>query len=136
VKDLNLSHLVKFTGLIPQAETLTYYNQADIFCFPSIREFGGAVVLEAMASGLPCIVVNNGGIGEYVTEETGFKIEPVSREFLIREVANKLEILIKDENLRLNMSSNAINRAKEFVWSNKAEQILNIYNTICKNYNE
>jgi glycosyltransferase involved in cell wall biosynthesis len=89
-----------------------------------------------MASGLPCIVVNNGGIGEYVTEETGFKIEPVSREFLIREVANKLEILIKDENLRLNMSSNAINRAKEFVWSNKAEQILNIYNTICKNYNE
>jgi glycosyltransferase involved in cell wall biosynthesis len=136
VKDLNLNHLVKFTGLIPQAETLTYYNQADIFCFPSIREFGGAVVLEAMASGLPCIVANNGGIGEYVTEETGFKIEPTSKDYLIQEVTDKIKLLVTDENLRLNMSSNAINRAKEFVWSNKAEQILNIYNTICKNYNE
>ncbi|MBL1211621.1 glycosyltransferase family 4 protein [Geminocystis sp. GBBB08] len=127
VKDLNLSHLVKFTGLIPQAETLTYYNQADIFCFPSIREFGGAVVLEAMASGLPCIVVNNGGIGEYVTEETGFKIEPTSKNYLIQEVTDKIKLLVTDENLRLNMSANAIERAKEFVWKNKAQKILTIY---------
>ena len=64
------------------------FSKSDIFCFPSIREFGGAVVLEAMACGLPCIVVNNGGIGEYVTDETGFKIEPISRDYIIKELYN------------------------------------------------
>ncbi len=82
VKELNLGEIVSFAGWVNQQETLDYYRKADIFCFPSVREFGGAVVLEAMACGLPCIVANNGGIGEYVTEETGFKIEPNSREYL------------------------------------------------------
>ncbi len=79
VKELNLAEIVSFTGWVNQSETLGYYRKADIFCFPSIREFGGAVVIEAMACGLPCIVTNNGGIGEYVNEETGFKIEPISK---------------------------------------------------------
>lgn len=60
VKNLGLEKVVSFTGWIKQEETVEYYKQADIFCFPSIREFGGAVVLEAMACGLPCIVANNG----------------------------------------------------------------------------
>jgi len=42
-----------------------------------------------MACGLPCIVANNGGIGEYVTEETGFKIEPNSRGYLTQELTKK-----------------------------------------------
>ena len=83
VQDLHLGDQVKFTGWIPQQETVNYYREADVFCFPSIREFGGAVVMEAMACGLPCIVVDYGGIGEYVTEEAGFKIEPRSREYLV-----------------------------------------------------
>jgi glycosyltransferase involved in cell wall biosynthesis len=83
-----------------------------------------------MASGLPCIVVNNGGIGEYVTEETGFKIEPTSKDYLIQEVTDKIKLLVTDENLRLNMSANAIDRAKEFVWKNKAQKILTIYENL------
>lgn len=59
---LKLNNVIKFIGKIPQKETLNYYRQADVFCFPSIRESGGTVVLEAMACGLPCIIANNGGI--------------------------------------------------------------------------
>ena len=73
-------------GWVEQTETAAYYQQADVFCFPSVREFGGAVVLEAMACGLPCIVVNYGGIGEYVTTETGFKLDPVSRSQLVADM--------------------------------------------------
>jgi glycosyltransferase involved in cell wall biosynthesis len=124
---LKLENLVKFAGWVNHQDVLKYYQEADVFCFPSIREFGGAVVLEAMACGLPCIVANNGGIGEYVTEATGFKIEPLSREYLIEELKNKIEILLKDPELRQNMSAQSIERVREFTWEQKAKKIIEIY---------
>jgi len=127
VRRLNLENIVTLTGWVKQEETLEYYKNADVFCFPSIREFGGAVVLEAMACGLPCIVANNGGIGEYVTEETGFKIEPVSREYLTQQLTQKIKILVEHETLRNNMSNQAIERVREFAWDNKAKKIVEIY---------
>ena len=127
VKELNLTEIVSFAGWVNQSETLDYYRKADIFCFPSIREFGGAVVIEAMACGLPCIVANNGGIGEYVNEETGFKIEPISREYLTQELTNKIKMLVEDDKLRESMSAKAIERAKDFEWENKARKIVEIY---------
>lgn len=127
VRDLNLQEIVKFVGWVRQHETYDYYSRSDIFCFPSVREFGGAVVMEAMACGLPCIVVNNGGIAEYVTDRTGFKIEPISRDYVIREMASKIQILVEDKELRARMSDNAIARAKEFEWGAKAKQIVEIY---------
>lgn len=136
VQKLGLSERIKFTGRIPQAETLNYYRQADIFCFPSIREFGGAVVLEAMACGLPCVVANNGGIGEYVTEETGFKIEPLSREYLTQELTDKIKILVEDDKLREDMSAKAVERAREFIWENKAVKIVELYEEIIKHKNQ
>jgi glycosyltransferase involved in cell wall biosynthesis len=133
VNELNLSEIIKFTGWVHQEETRLYYQKADIFCFPSIREFGGAVVLEAMACGLPCIVANNGGIGEYVTEETGFKIEPISREYLTYELSKKIKTLVEDEELRIKMSAKSIERVKEFTWENKAEKIVEIYDSMINN---
>jgi len=127
VKELNLAEIVSFAGWVNQSETLDYYRKADIFCFPSVREFGGAVVIEAMACGLPCIVANNGGIGEYVNEETGFKIEPISREYLTQELTSKIKMLVEDDKLRESMSAKAIERAKEFEWENKATKIVEIY---------
>ncbi|MGB3533817.1 MAG: glycosyltransferase family 4 protein [Microcoleaceae cyanobacterium] len=127
VQRFKLDRIVTFTGWVEQKDTLNYYRQADIFCFPSIREFGGAVVLEAMACGLPSIVVNYGGIGEYVTEKTGFKIEPISRNYLTQELTDKIELLAENENLRQQMSEKAIERVQEFTWENKAQKIVELY---------
>jgi len=127
VKELNLGEIVRFSGWVNQQETLDYYRKADIFCFPSIREFGGAVVMQAMACGLPCIVANNGGIGEYVNEETGFKIEPISREYLTQELTSKIKLLVEDDRLRETMSTKASEKAREFAWENKARKIVEIY---------
>ena len=127
---LNLSHIVNFTGWVDQIDTLKYYRDSDIFCFPSIREFGGAVVLEAMASGLPCIVVNNGGIGEYVTEATGFRIDPSSREFVIQELTRCIEKLVQEPKLRTSMARKSVQRAKVFTWDVKAREIVNLYHRI------
>jgi glycosyltransferase involved in cell wall biosynthesis len=127
VKDLNLAEIVSFAGWVNQSETLDYYRKADIFFFPSIRELGGAVVIEAMACGLPCIVANNGSIGEYVNEETGFNIAPISKEYLTQELTSKIKMLVEDDKLRESMSAKAIERSTEFEWENKARKIVEIY---------
>ncbi|MEG3985186.1 MULTISPECIES: glycosyltransferase [unclassified Microcoleus] len=85
------------------------------------------MVMEAMAYGLPCIVANNGDIGEYVNEETGFKIEPISREYLTQELTSKIKMLVEDARLRESMSAKAMEKAREFAWENKALKIVEIY---------
>lgn len=130
VDQLGLGDLVTFTGNVRQKETLNYYRNSDVFCFPSVREFGGAVVLEAMANALPCIVVNNGGIGEYVTKDTGFKVEPTSRDFVVQELAVCIEKMVEDQTMRTNMSYESIRRAKEFTWNVKTQKIVDIYSKI------
>ncbi|MBD2088934.1 glycosyltransferase family 4 protein [Microcoleus sp. FACHB-1515] len=130
VNALNLSDRIHFTGWVQQQETLDYYRTSDVFCFPSIREFGGAVVIEAMASGLPCIVVNNGGIGEYVTEKTGFKIEPVSRSHVVEDLKKHITMLIENPALRQQMAVHAIDRAKAFTWETKVKEIVAMYGKI------
>jgi glycosyltransferase involved in cell wall biosynthesis len=127
VKELNLDSIIHFAGWVDHQKTLEYYSQSDIFCFPSIREFGGAVVLEAMACGLPCIVANHGGIGEYVTESTGFRIDPISRDYLTAEMANKIQVLVEDESLRAQMSAAAVARAQDFEWEAKAKKVVAVY---------
>ena len=130
VSKLYLDKKVNFTGWIEQQATVGYYRDSDVFCFPSVREFGGAVVLEAMANGLPCIVINNGGIAEYVTEETGFKIDPVSRDFVVKELKRCITNLVQNKVLRHNMSIKAIQRARNFSGSAKASAIKNIYDIL------
>lgn len=127
---LGLSNQVRFVGWVAHQETLAYYGQSDIFCFPSIREFGGAVVLEAMACGLPCIVVNNGGIGEYVTEQTGFRVDPRSRDFIIETFAQHIQSLIEDPQLLQRMSGNASQHARQFEWSRKALYVVGEYQNL------
>lgn len=127
VKTLELAEQVTFAGWVSPDQIRTYYQESDVFCFPSIREFGGAVVMEAMAAGLPCIVANNGGIGEYVTEATGFRLEPTSREALTTELASKIEEIVLNPTLRAQMSAAAIDRAKTFTWSAKAQQVVELY---------
>jgi glycosyltransferase involved in cell wall biosynthesis len=130
VKELQIQNRVHFVGWVKQEQTIEYYSKADVFCFPSIREFGGAVVLEAMACGLPCIVANNGGIGEYVTEETGFRIEPLCKDYLIQEMTNAIHLLVEDEPLRQRMAMHSIDRAKAFEWSEKAKKMIEIYGEV------
>ncbi|MGE8942933.1 glycosyltransferase family 4 protein [Leptospira interrogans] len=130
VEKYKLDGCVRFAGWVEQSETQKYYRMSDVFCFPSVREFGGAVVLEAMANNLPCIVVDNGGIAEYVTENVGFKIEPRSREYVVSELAALLCKLAEQPKLRREMAQEAGRRALDYTWKIKAQKIVAIYKTL------
>ncbi len=124
---LGVTGQVRFVGWVNHQDLPAVYGQSDVFCFPSIREFGGAVVLEAMAAGLPCIVADYGGIGYYVAEDSGFKIAPVSKAYLSEQMAAHILTLVRDPELFDRMSSRAIERARAFDWDHKADQLIEIY---------
>lgn len=129
-RSLGLAGQVRFAGWVPQEQTPDFYRQSDLFCFPSVREFGGAVVLEAMAAGLPCIVADYGGIAEYVTEDTGFRIALDSREHLLRQMVCHIEALARNRELLAGMSVKAVARARGFTWDSKARRTVNIYENL------
>ena len=105
-----------------------YYDTADIFILPSIRECGGAVVLEAMARGLPVIATSWGGPKDYITEETGFLVEPKSRQYMVDEFSRIIDALSERPDRRYQIGLAAINRINDqFLWDKKIDNILKIY---------
>ncbi|MGH9466553.1 MAG: glycosyltransferase family 4 protein [Terriglobales bacterium] len=65
---LRLDGRVSFLGHIPQADLMSEYRNADVFCHPSRQEGFGIVLLEAMASGLPIVAARAAAIPEVVPE--------------------------------------------------------------------
>ncbi|MBP6004419.1 MAG: glycosyltransferase [Pyrinomonadaceae bacterium] len=65
-----------------------YYSNADIFVHPNPREPFGIAPLEAMASGVPTLAPNAGGILSYATNDNAWLVEPNGADFAaaVREI--------------------------------------------------
>jgi glycosyltransferase involved in cell wall biosynthesis len=83
-----LTDIVQFTGALPLPEVARHMRQADLFCLPSVRESGGAVLLESLASGVPVTAVGQGGPAARVDDEVGRTRSAAGREPLIRDLMN------------------------------------------------
>ncbi len=124
----DLTDRIEFTGAIPHDRIMDEYDRADMFLLPSIRECGGAVVLEAMARGLPVAATNWGGPADYITAETGLLIDPLSREHLVTQFALAMDNLAANPSLRKQYGTAAVARIRqEFTWEDKIDRMLNIY---------
>jgi glycosyltransferase involved in cell wall biosynthesis len=86
---------------------------------PSIYQCGGAVVLEAMATGTPVIAVAWGGPEDYLDETCGILIPPLGA---------AMKNLIDDPQLRFSLGA-AARRSVEatFCWEEKVDRIVEIY---------
>jgi len=130
-KENKLENSIRFAGWIKHEFMQGKLSEFDIFVFPSIREFGGAVVLEAMSAGLVPIVVAYGGPGEIVTPETGFLIKMGPRKNLIESFYKKLLELSGNASIIDFKRNLAAERARNlFAWSIKAAQVLKVYDWV------
>ncbi len=119
---------VEFVGWVDHTHLHERLAMSHVFGFPSIREFGGAVVAEAMASGLVPVVVDYGGPGEIVSPATGFAVPLGQRSDIIGAVRHVLEILVADPTVVSRMSARARRRVQTcFTWPVKATQTLEVY---------
>lgn len=127
----NVAAGVTFSGWVEHAKVQDRLAEADVFAFPSIREFGGGVVLEAMAVGLVPIVIDYAGPAELVTPNTGFLIPIGTRRQIIARLAGLLGELADDPARIDAKSPAALRRAHElFTWDVKARRILDVYNWV------
>ena len=95
-----LSDHVRFHGWLSQAMAADMLRNSDVMVLPSMRECGGAVVLEAMASGVPVIAAKWGGPTDYVTEDTGILIPPATPEVFVRQLSDAIFWMAKKPDAR------------------------------------
>ncbi len=90
-EQLGLSDLVKFHGSKKTEEVACFMRKSDFFVLPSIWENNPNVLLEAMASGLPIIASDVGGIPEVIRENIGVLFPPKNSDALAKIINYMLD---------------------------------------------
>ena len=111
---------LEFLGRLPRTEVASLYETADVLIFPTLSDSFGAVVLEAMAAGVPVVC------SPYCTDAVqdgvnGFVVEPRDTALMAKTIAQ----VIKDRELRGRLSLAARKRAREFTWNRHQIRLAN-----------
>ncbi|WP_242504085.1 glycosyltransferase family 4 protein [Promicromonospora panici] len=131
VRDLRLTGRVTIHGAVPHADVDGFYERADVFVFPSYREPGGAVVLEAMAHGLPLVVCDRGGPAENVSDACAVRVPVESPAQLAQDVAGAVRRLVADPGLRLRKGAAARERViAVHLWDRRIDRMADLYEDV------
>lgn len=131
VHKLGLTDRVTFHGGVTRSEVDAFYTRADIFVFPSYREPGGSVVLEAMAHGLPLVVCDRGGPGANVDDSCAIRLQAESPGQLAADCAMALRTLVENPDLRLRMgAASRVHAERNHLWQHRIERVSAIYDEI------
>jgi len=126
-----LENKVKLVGGVPRDDLICKMASSDALLFPSLRDGGGTVVIEAMSVAKPVVCLDIGGPGLHITEECGLKIKPTSSQETIQDLADALERLYLDECLRVKLGMAGHERARElYHWDRLGERLMEIYQPI------
>jgi rhamnosyl/mannosyltransferase len=122
---------VTFLPNVEQDELVAWYHAADVFALPSVArsEAFGLVQLEAHTSGTPVVSTNLTTGVPYVNEDgvTGLVVEPGD----VRALADALDRLVNDDELRVRLGSQARERALErFTLDRMIEETLQLYGDV------
>jgi glycosyltransferase involved in cell wall biosynthesis len=125
---LGIANRLVWTPWSPRSEIFARMRQSDVFLFPSLRDGGGAVVVEAMASGLPVVCLDLAGPGLHIRDEYGIKIPSGRPDAVAAELAGALGRFWCDPGMRARMGRAARARAASFYeWGRLGERLRGIY---------
>lgn len=126
VKRLDLSRKTGIYRRPSFEEIRLFYRAADVFVLPSLNEAFGMVILEAMASGVPCVVSDKGACAE-ILGKNGLIF--ASGNYV--DLAEKILRILENENLRREFSSEAYDRMlKVFSWDVAASEYEKIFSRV------
>lgn len=130
--------------MVDRKTVIELYSRAAVFCCPSIYEPFGIINLEAMACGTAVVATAVGGIKEVVVDsETGFLVpieqmrespfEPINPEKFERDLADKINQLMRDPALREKFGRAGRKRAEEkFSWTAFARKTQQLYQELLR----
>lgn len=135
IAEAKLSGTVEMLGKKTQAEVAELMRQSDVFVFPSIRELGAGVVVEAMASGLCCVAADYGGPAELLANGRGVKVAMAPREALTESFRRELETLAATPELARVYGERGRQYAlANLTWDVKAQRTIDIYRWVMAGY--
>ena len=136
------SDIIWIEEMVDRSAVIELYSHAAVFCCPSIYEPFGIINLEAMACGTAVVASAVGGIKEVVVDgETGFLVpleqmkespfDPLKPEKFSRDLAGKINQLMKDRQLREEFGEAGRKRVEEkFSWSTIAQKTKALYESL------
>ena len=126
-KELNLKN-VYFWGAVDENEVELAIADADLFVLPSAYEPYGLVLIKAMAKGVACIAINNGGPTEIIEDgKTG-----ILSDFGAGPLSKALEKLMNNDGLRRRMGNRAKFRSKRFALAGMVDAYEAVYKDLMK----
>jgi glycosyltransferase involved in cell wall biosynthesis len=130
-EELTISDKVIFAGY--QSDVALYYRLMNIFVLVSAYEAFGMVLTEAMLCKLPIVATKVGGM-KYIVDDTktGFLVQP----FDINAIAEKLNVLCLDEELRTNLGNMGFIKAmNNYTEQQYVNNLLDLYERLLLNNN-
>jgi len=111
-----------FTGKLDHTTLAVLYASSDLFLFTSVSETIGNVVLEAMASGLPCVIADGGGSSDFIQQGTnGFKCQP----FIANDYVEKVIRVLEDKVLKEAFIKAGLLQSQLYNWETLADIYFN-----------
>jgi len=105
-----LEKVVRMVGAVDHEKVDLWMKACDLFVLPTYHEGMPNAVMEAMACGLPVVVSAVGGLPDAVGDSSGALLVPPQN---VDELTNAMLNILRDEQLRRNMSTAARQRAEE-----------------------
>ncbi len=133
IKKYGIQENVRFLGKLSYDEVNNYYDWADLFLFPSMRDTSGNVVLESMSHGTPVIALNHNGASEIITTESGDLIKIESYKQIKKDYVETIKKYFENREL-LEIKGRAARERLETVysWAHVMEVIDKVYQNVKK----
>ncbi|MGF3554983.1 MAG: glycosyltransferase [Thermoplasmatota archaeon] len=129
-KELGVEKNTTFIDFLDWKDYPNIYSIADVFAIPSESELQSIVTLEALASGLPVVVVNKGALPELASLNNGFVFEPKDS----RQMADYIVKILMDEKLKKDMGLNSLKLIKKHSMDFVAHQFEKTYEKVIDNF--
>ena len=126
-----MGELVEFTGNLGLQQVAGRMRQSHLFCLPSVRESGGAVLLEAMACALPVVAVGYGGPAEIVDNEVGRLLPTEGREAVVCALVEVFrDVVAHPETWRSKGLAGRQRAIQQYAWDAKIHHALDLYREV------
>ncbi len=129
IKTYQIENEVQLLGWVTERDS--FYNELDLFCLPSRKEAFGLVILEAMRHSLPLILTDLSGPREIIANSDSALFSPSENPIAM---ADNLEQLIKNNELRKHLSLNSFERSQKYSISSVGPLLNDVLEKICYAY--
>jgi glycosyltransferase involved in cell wall biosynthesis len=115
---------VTFTGNLDNVEIGRLYESADLLLNPSLADNMPISILEALASGVPVVSTNVGGVPHVVANgETALLVDPGD----VEQMANEALSILGDERLAKKLMENGLRHVRQFEWPSVRLKLIDVY---------